>query len=99
MAKRKIEIIRPVLPPLIEETIKGVRYCYHPLGRYVVVEPSVAGGLPIINYTRITAGALLGWLKSGHSPKEVATEYGLPLAVVREVVALATVYGYERSYA
>ena len=99
MAKRKNEVIRPVLPPLIEEIRRGVPYRYHPLGKYVVVEPAVAGGLPIIKHTRITAGALLGWLKGGHSLKEVAAQYSLPLAAVREAAELAAEYDYERSYA
>lgn len=99
MTERKNEALRPVLPPLVEETRRGIRYRYYPLGKYVVIEPAVAGGLPVIKHTRITAGALLGWLKSGHSLKEVAAEYGLPLAAVREVAKLSTDYDYERSYA
>jgi uncharacterized protein (DUF433 family) len=84
---------------LHEETIQGVAYCYYPLGEYIVSEPAVAAGLPIIKHTRITAGALPGWLKAGYSSREVAAEYSLPVAAVEEVARLAEVYDYERSYA
>lgn len=87
------------LPPLVKEEIHGEVIEYYPLGQYVVIQPGVQSGLPTIKNTRISAGAILGWWRQGDSPEEVAQGYGLPLAVVQEVIRLAEVYDYERSYA
>lgn len=87
------------LPELVREEIHGEVIEYYPLGEYVVIQPGVQSGLPTIKNTRITAGAILGWLQRGDQPEEVAKGYGIPLAAVEEVIRLAEVYDYERSYA
>jgi uncharacterized protein (DUF433 family) len=87
------------LPKLVKEEIHGEVIEYYPLGEYVVIQPGVQSGLPTIKNTRITAGAILGWLRQGDSPEEVAHGYGISLAAVQEVIRLAEVYDYERSYA
>jgi uncharacterized protein (DUF433 family) len=86
------------LPKLVKEEIHGEVIEYYPLGEYVVIQPGVQSGLPTIKNTRITAGAILGWLEQGDRPEEIAQEYGIPLAAVQEAIQLAEVYDYERSY-
>jgi uncharacterized protein (DUF433 family) len=87
------------LPKLVREEIQGEVIEYYPLGEYVVIQAGVQSGLPTIKNTRITAGAILGWLRQGDSPEEIAQGYGIPLAAVQEAIRLAEVYDYERSYA
>ncbi|MGH9841905.1 MAG: DUF433 domain-containing protein [Blastocatellia bacterium] len=87
------------LPKLVKEEIHGEVIEYYPLGDYVVIQPGVQSGLPTIKNTRITAGAILGWLRQGDRPEEIAQGYGIPLAAVQEAIQLAEVYDYERSYA
>lgn len=87
------------LPPLVREEINGEVLEYHPLGDYVVIQPGVQGGMPTIKNTRITAGVLVGWVEQGQSPQQVAREYRLPLAAVKEALALAAWYDYDRRYA
>ena len=62
------------LPELIKEEIHGVEIQYYPIGKYVVIQPGVQGGLPTIKNTRITAGVLVGWVEKGCSPEEVYRE-------------------------
>ena len=84
------------LPKLVREEIQGEVIEYYPLGEYVVIQPGVQSGLPTIKNTRITAGAILGWLRQGDRPEEIAQGYGIPLAAVQEAIRLAEVYEYEQ---
>ncbi len=86
------------LPPLVMDEINGAVSAYHPLGRYVVIQPLVQGGLPTIKNTRITAGVLVGWVEQGYSPAEVARDFDIPTEAVEEAVALAGTYDYDRRY-
>src|SRR5438874_9759785 len=74
-------------------------YEYYPLGKHIVAAPGVCGGRPTIKYTRIDARHVIGSLKAGDSPKEIARDYRIPLAAIKEAVALAKEYDYEKSYA
>ena len=90
---------RAVLPPLVRELVNGVEMEYYPLGKYVVIQPGVQSGLPTIKHTRITAGAVVGRLRRGKSAQQIAEDFGIPLAAVKEAARLATDYDYEWSYA
>jgi uncharacterized protein (DUF433 family) len=87
------------LPPLVREEIEGVVIEYYPIGKYVVIQPGVQGGLPTIKNTRITAGVLVGWVEQGYSPAEVARDYRIAPEAVEEAVELAKIYDYDRRYA
>jgi uncharacterized protein (DUF433 family) len=100
MALAKVKRKSPAaLPPLVSEDVNGVIQHYHPLGKYVVIQPQVCGGRPTIKYTRIDARAITGALRRGDSAELIAEIYRIPLAAVEEAVQLAEVYDYERSYA
>lgn len=86
------------LLPLVKEEVNGSVSVYHPLGRYVVIQPLVQGGLPTIKNTRITAGVLVGWVERGYSPADVARDFDIPTEAVEEAVALAGTYDYDRRY-
>jgi uncharacterized protein (DUF433 family) len=85
------------LTEVIEE-INGEQYEYLPLGKYVVAARGVCGGRPTIKYRRLDARHVLALIKNGGNPGQVASEYGIPVAAVEEVISLATQYDYEASY-
>ncbi|MCI0393157.1 MAG: DUF433 domain-containing protein [Acidobacteria bacterium] len=85
------------LTEVIEE-INGEKYEYLPLGKYVVAARGVCGGRPTIKYHRLDARHVLALIKIGEAPDQVAKEYGIPVAAVEEVIALAAQYDYEASY-
>jgi uncharacterized protein (DUF433 family) len=87
------------LPKLVKEEIHGVVIEYYPIGKYVVIQPGVQGGLPTIKNTRITAGVLVGWVGKGYTPEEVARDYRIAPEAVKEAVELAKIYDYDRRYA
>ena len=87
------------LSPLVSEEVNGVEMAYHPLGKYVVIQPGVQSGLPTIKHTRITAGAVVGRVQRGKSAQQIACDFGIPLVAVKEAVRLAAEYDYEQSYA
>lgn len=89
---------RATLPPLVREVVNGVEMEYYPLGKYIVIQPGVQSGLPTIKYTRITAGAVVGRLRRGKSAQQIARDFGIPLAAVKEADRLAAEYDYEWSY-
>ncbi len=74
---------------LIHEIVGGEPYEYYPVGRYIVVAPGVCGGRPTFKYTRIDVRHALGLLAAGRTVERVAQGYDLPVAAVREAVALA----------
>jgi len=90
---------RATLPPLVRAVVNGVEMEYHPLGKYVVIQPGVQSGLPTIKYTRVTAGTVVGRLRRGKSAQQIARDFNIPLAAVKEADRLAAEYDYERSYA
>ncbi|NOT58896.1 MAG: DUF433 domain-containing protein [Acidobacteria bacterium] len=84
---------------MVNEEVNGVAMAYYPLGKYVVIQPNVQSGLPTIKHTRVTAGAVAGRLRRGKAAQQVARDFGIPLAAVKEAARLAAEYDYERSYA
>jgi uncharacterized protein (DUF433 family) len=84
---------------LVRETLHGEPYAYYPLGKYIVAAPGVCGGRPTIKYHRLDALHIIGFLKRGDSPKQIARNYRIPVAAVHEAVELASLYDYEESYA
>jgi uncharacterized protein (DUF433 family) len=98
MPNRKRKNYAPEIE-LVRENYGGEVYEYYPLGKYVVVAPGVCGGRPTIKYTRIDARHVIGRLRVGDRPRQVARDYHIPLAAVREAVELSARYDYEQSYA
>lgn len=84
---------------LVSETINGVEIEYYSLGKYVVAQPDVCGGRPTIKNTRIDARAIIGALRRGDSPDQIATAFRIPVEAITEAVELSNQYDYERSYA
>ena len=82
---------------LVRETLHGEPYEYCPLGRHIVAAPGVCSGRPTIKYHRLDAMHIIGFLERGDSP-QIARNYRIPIAAVREAVKLASVYDYEESY-
>jgi uncharacterized protein (DUF433 family) len=74
---------------LIHEIVGGELYEYYPVRRHIVVAPGVCGGRPTFKYTRIDVRHALGLLAGGYTVERVAQGYDLPVAAVREAVALA----------
>jgi uncharacterized protein (DUF433 family) len=83
---------------LVRETLHGEPYEYYPLGKYIVAAPGVCGGRPTIKYHRLDALHIIGFLNRGDSPQQIARNYCIPVAAVREAVKLASLYDYEESY-
>ena len=83
---------------LVRETFHGEPYEYYPLGKYIVAAPGVCGGRPTIKYHRLDAMHIIGFLERGDSPKQIALNYRIPIAAVREAIKLASLYDYEESY-
>jgi uncharacterized protein (DUF433 family) len=83
---------------LVRETLHGEPYEYYPLGKYIVAAPGVCGGRPTIKYHRLDAMHIIGFLERGDSPEQIARNYRIPVAAVREAVTLASLYDYEKSY-
>lgn len=84
---------------LVREIINGEVLEYAPLGRYIVAEPNLCGGRPVVKNTRVDARHIIGALRRGESIEQVAEAFRIPVAAVKEAVALADKYDYERSYA
>jgi uncharacterized protein (DUF433 family) len=84
---------------LVREIRDGEPYEYYPLGKYIVAAPGVCGGRPTIKYHRLDAMHIIGFLKRGESPRQIARNYRIPVAAVLEAVELASLYDYEESYA
>ena len=83
---------------LVRETLHGEPYEYYPLGKYIVAAPGVCGGRPTIKYHRLDAMHIIGFLERGDSPEQIARNYRIPVAAVREAVKLASLCDYEKSY-
>ena len=75
---------------LVRAVVGGEPYEYYPLGRHIVVAPGVCGGRPTFKYTRIDVRHALGLLAAGYTVERVASGYRLPVAAVREALALAS---------
>lgn len=84
---------------LVREMLHGEPYEYYPLGKYIVAARGVCGGRPTIKYHRLDARHIIGFLRRGDTLRQVARNYGIPEAAVREAVELASRYDYEKCYA
>ncbi|MBO0861440.1 MAG: DUF433 domain-containing protein [Chloracidobacterium sp.] len=83
---------------IVVEDFGGRPYEYVPLGKYIVAARNVCGGRPTIKYHRLDARWILRFYNRGESVSRLAKEYEIPLAAVKEVIALADKYDYEKSY-
>ena len=90
---------KPVKMELVREHHDGDVYEYYPLGKYVVAAPGVCGGRPSIKYTRIDARHVIGSLRAGDTPSDIARYYKIPVAAIDEAIALSERYDYDESYA
>src|SRR6266571_9469230 len=99
MAARVPKEPKGTKPKLVREIRGGEPYEYYPLGKYIVAAPGVCGGRPTIKYHRLDALHIIGFLKRGDTPQQIARNYRIPLAAVLEAVELASLYDYEESYA
>lgn len=99
MAARVPKERKGITLTLVRETFNGEPYEYFPLGKYIVAARGVCGGRPTIKYHRLDALHIIGFLKRGDTPKQVARNYRIPLAAVLEAVELQSLYDYEESYA
>jgi len=57
--------------------------------RFVVFDPEVCGGKPVIKGTRVTVEVVLESLAEGWSVEEVAEEFKIPKEAVLEVLKYA----------
>ena len=94
---------KPAIPAkkqnLINEGYGGEQYEYYQLGRkYVVAAPGICGGGPTIKYTRLDVRHVIGFLKRGDRPEQVAKSYQIPLEAVLESIDFASKYDCEMSY-
>jgi uncharacterized protein (DUF433 family) len=99
MSRRKQNAAALKSQEMVREFFEDGVYEYYPLGEYVVAARGMCGGRPTIKYRRLDARHIMGFLKRGDTPEEVAENYRIPLEAVHEVVRLSKVYDYERSYA
>jgi uncharacterized protein (DUF433 family) len=81
--------MKKAVKKLVREVVGGEPYEYYPLGRHVVVAPGVCGGRPTFKYTRIDVRHALSLLAAGRTVERVAQGYQIPVAAVREALALA----------
>lgn len=56
--------------------------------RFVVIDPQVAFGMPVLINSRISTAFLLSRKKGGASVKQLATDYGRPEAEIEEALRL-----------
>jgi uncharacterized protein (DUF433 family) len=87
------------LPEMIVEEFGGREYAYVPLGEHVVAARGVCGGRPTIKYTRLDARHIIGMLRAGEAPEQIAHNHGISVAAITEASELAEVYDYELSHA
>lgn len=71
------------------EIVGGEPYEYFPIGRHIVIAPGVCGGRPTFKYTRIDVRHALNLLAAGRTVERVAEGYQIPVAAVKEALALA----------
>ncbi len=83
----------------VREEVEGEVYEYLPLGKYVVAARGVCGGRPTIKYRRLDARHVLAFFKRGDGVQKIARNYKIPVEAVEEVIRLASIYDYEKSYA
>ena len=57
--------------------------------RFIVFDPEVCGGKPVIKGTRVTVEVVLESLANGWSVEEVAEEFKIPREAVLEVLKYA----------
>lgn len=74
---------------LVKEIVGGEPYEYYPVGRHIVIAPGVCGGRPTFKYTRIDVRHALNLLAAGRTVEAVAQGYQIPVAAVKEALALA----------
>src|SRR5215468_587210 len=82
-------MVKSASTKLVHEMRGGESYEYYPLGRHIVAAPGVCGGRPTFKYTRIDVRHALNLLAAGRSIERVAEGYKIPIAAVREALALA----------
>ena len=99
MATRVLKERKVIRLKLVREILHGEPYDYYPLGKYIVAAPGVCGGRPTIKYHRLDARHVIGFLERGDTPQQIARNYRIPMAAVREAVELASLCDYEESYA
>lgn len=73
----------------MRETVGGEPYEYYPVGRHIVIAPGVCGGRPTFKYTRIDVRHALRLVAGGRPIEQVARGYEIPVAGVREALAMA----------
>lgn len=98
--KKVVRVIRrpnPESAPVVED-YGGFPYEYIQLGKYIVAARGVCGGRPTIKYHRLDARWILAFYENGDSMSQLAKWYKIPLAAVKEVIALADDYDYEKRY-
>jgi uncharacterized protein (DUF433 family) len=74
---------------LVRETVGGEPYDYYPVGRHIVIAPGICGGRPTFKYTRIDVRHALRLVAGGRPIEQVARGYQIPIAAVKEALALA----------
>lgn len=84
---------------LVQEILHGESYEDYSLGKYIVAARGVCGGRPTIKYHRLDARHIIGFLKRGDTPNQIARNYRIPVAAVHEAAKLASRYDYEKCYA
>lgn len=94
----KRQAVTPSPHNLVREVRGGSIYEYYPVGKYVVIAPGVCGGRPTVKGHRLDARWVLGSVKSGKSAAQVARDYKIPVAAVKEVIALQDALDYEQNY-
>jgi uncharacterized protein (DUF433 family) len=99
MSRRKQTSAALKSQEMVREFFEDGVYEYYPLGEYVVAAPGVCGGRPTIKYRRLDARHIMGFLRMGDTPEEIAERHHIPVAAVHEVVKLSRRYDYERAYA
>jgi len=81
--------MRKTARKLVREIVGGEPYEYYPVGRHIVIAPGVCGGRPTFKYTRIDVRHALNLLAAGQTVERVAEGYQIPVAAVKEALALA----------
>jgi uncharacterized protein (DUF433 family) len=81
--------MRKTAKKLIREMVGGEPYEYYPITHHIVIAPGVCGGRPTFKYTRIDVRHALNLLAAGRTVERVAEGYQIPVAAVKEALALA----------
>lgn len=80
------KVIEPFLAKIeFDDSNLATRFSPLGNGRYVVVDPKIQFGEPVVSGTRVTASTIIRLIRGGERKEHIALLYGLPNAAIDDV--------------